>query len=452
MRSSLVFGAVGMGAALAVVIVAACSSDGTSTGDNVDLTPDGAGPSPSTPPPDGDGGTDVDAGYDPWAWEGPLPDGPPVETRPPNAESQQPAFPGQTRAPGHPTNVVFDVRVRASGLQNPWAIAPLPDGTLLVTERAGRLRIVNDGGVLSDPLSGVPTVVSSGQGGLLDVVLDPAFAQNDRIYFTYAESRDDGSGTAVARARLVRGATPSLADVETIWRMEAGSSSGAHFGSRIAFARDGNLFVTIGERGVAGGAGNAQDLTTAAGKVIRIRPDGTIPTDNPFVGRADALPEIWTSGYRNPQSAAVHPGTGALWTVEHGAQGGDEINVARAGKDYGWPTVAYGEQYGGAPIGEGLTARADVEQPIYYWDPVIAPSGAAFYDAPVFPAWRRSFFVGGLGGQHLARLTLDGERIIGEERLLESRGRIRDVRVSPSGTLLVSDESAGEILELVPSP
>lgn len=394
----------------------------------------------------------VDEDSNPWNWSGALPNGAPVESASPNAASQRPAFAGQTRAPGHPLNVAFETRVRADGLQSPWAVAQLPDGALLVTERPGRMRLIGTDGSVSAALAGTPSVFASGQGGLLDVVVDPEFATTDRIYFTYAEPRSDGAGTAVARARLDR-TTPQLTDVEVIYRMAATHDATVHFGSRIAFARDGNLFVTLGERGVGGGAGNAQDLTVANGKVIRIRPDGSIPDDNPHVGEAGVLPEIWSAGHRNQQAAAVHPGTGELWTAEHGARGGDEINVVRGGRDYGWPTVTYGEDYSGAPIGSGITAQDGIEQPIYYWDPVIAPSGAAFYDAPAFPAWRGSLFVGGLGGEHLARLTLDGERVIGEERILASRGsRIRDVRVSNAGTLLVVDDSRGEILELVPTP
>lgn len=429
---------------LALGFVAACSSNDDNDNRNDDTTDEQPGP--------GDSDTDTNADTDsPWTWSGPLPNGTPVETRTPNAPSQTPAFPGQTRAPGHRTDVDFQVRVVADGLQSPWAVAQLPDGALLVTERPGRLRLVATDGTVSAALAGVPAVFTSGQAGLLDVVLDPSFATNNRIFFTYSEPRDGGSATAVGRARLVRDGTPALADFVRIWQSETVHGANIHYGSRIAFARDGAIFVTVGERGVSGGSGNARDLSQTNGKVIRIDASGAAIADNPFVSRAGARPEIWSSGHRNPQSAAVHPGTGELWTVEHGAQGGDEVNIVRAGRDYGWPTVTYGEDYSGEPIGDGITALEGVEQPVYYWDPVIAPSGAAFYAADAFPAWRGSLFIGGLGGGHLARLTLDGDRIIGEERLLTDRGsRIRDVRVSNTGTLLVVDDSEGQVIELAP--
>lgn len=380
------------------------------------------------------------------------PSGPPVEKEPPNGAGQKPAFEGQTRAPGDPTNVAFDVKVVASGLIVPWAVAFLPDGAKLVTERPGRMRVIGADGKLSQPLGGLPEVDARGQGGLLDVTLDPAFAQNSLVYFSYAEPRQGGNGTAVARARLVREGTPRLEDVQVIWRMTPTLESTMHFGSRLVFARDGNLFVTLGERAIAAGRRQAQDLGSAFGKIVRIRPDGSIPPDNPFVGQDGALPEIWSLGHRNVQGAALHPHTGELWTAEHGSRGGDEVNVVRRGKNYGWPIISYGIEYEGGPIGEGITAKPGMEQPLYYWDPSIAPSGAAFYEADLFPAWKGSLFVGALAGKHLARLTLDGERVIGEERLLEDRGsRIRDVRVSPSGSLYVADESKGQILELVPA-
>jgi glucose/arabinose dehydrogenase len=379
------------------------------------------------------------------------PSGPPVESQPPNATGQTPAFPGQTRAPGDPAGVAFTVRVVASGLQIPWAVALLPDGAKVVTERVGAMRVIGADGSVSAPLGGVPAVLASGQGGLLDVVADPAFADSGLVFFTYAEAREDGSGTAVARGRLVREGAPRLEDVRVIWRMTPAREATFHYGARIVFGRDGNLFVAIGEHGASTGAGNARDVSSTNGKVIRIRPDGTAPPDNPLVGRPGALPEIFSLGLRNPQSAALNPATGELWTVEHGPRGGDEVNIIRAGKDYGWPHVSYGIDYSGAPLGDGKTSAPDVEQPVYFWDPVIAPSGAAFYDGDAFPAWKGSLLVGALSGRHLARLTLDGDRVIGEERLLVERGsRIRDVRVGKTGTIFVCDESKGEVLELVP--
>ena len=405
---------------------------------------------PAAPDAPSTSGTSTSSG-DPSPQPDPRPSGPPVEKRPPNGVNQHPAFPGQTRAPSHPTNVAFDVRIDASGLVNPWAVAFLPDGAKLVTERPGRMRIIGADGTLSEPLGGLPNVDARGQGGLLDVTLDPAFAQNDLVYFSYSEPREGGNGTAVARGRLVRTGAPRLENVQVIWRQMPTMDSTNHFGSRLVFAPNGNLFITLGERASGTSPQKSQELGTALGKVVRIRPDGTIPQDNPFAGTQGALPEVWSFGHRNVQGAAIHPQTGELWVIDHGARGGDEVNIARPGKNYGWPTITYGIDYGGGPIGEGLTAQAGMEQPLYYWDPSIAPCGAAFYDGELFPAWKGSLFVGALAGKHLVRLTLEGEHVIGEERLLEDKGRIRDIRVGPGGTIFVSDESNGHVVELVPS-
>ncbi|HVH44290.1 MAG TPA: PQQ-dependent sugar dehydrogenase [Labilithrix sp.] len=376
----------------------------------------------------------------------------PLETRPPNALDQRPAFEGQTRAPYRTAGVAFDVRVLANELEHPWALAFLPDGRMLVTERPGRMRIIGSDGTRSGPLAGVPRVYVRDQGGLLDVTLSPSFAQDGLIYFAYSEPRPDGNGTALARARLVLEGTPRLDDVQVIWRMTPTLDSTKHFGARIVFAPDGNLFLTLGERSDLAGRRQAQNLDSAFGKIVRLRPDGSAPPDNPFVGRAGALPEIWSFGHRNIQAAALHPKTKELWVVDHGARGGDEINIARRGHDYGWPTISYGVEYSGRKIGEGITQKEGMDQPLYYWDPVIAPSGAAFYDADLFPAWKGSLFVGALAGRHLVRLTLDGERVVGEERLLVDRGRVRDVRIGPTGSIYVlTDEDDGELLELVPS-
>jgi len=377
----------------------------------------------------------------------------PLETRPANAPHQKPAFEGQTRAPYRTANVAFDVRTVARGLEHPWAVAFLPGGAKLVTERPGRMRIVGPTGELSPPVEGVPKVFARGQGGLLDVALDPAFGNNQLVYFSYSEPREGGNGTAVARGRLVLGPPPRLENVEVIWRQTPALDSDKHFGSRLVFSPDGTLFITTGERLIPAGQRQAQDLGSALGKIVRIRPDGTIPEDNPFVGKEGALPEIWSLGHRNIQAAALHPQTKELWVVDHGARGGDEINVARAGRNYGWPIITYGEDYSGKPIGEGKTAQEGMEQPLYYWDPSIAPSGMAFYEGDAFPAWRGSLFVGALADRHLARLTLEGERVVGEERLLTEKGRrIRDVRVGPDGLVYVlTDEQNGELLVLEPA-
>jgi glucose/arabinose dehydrogenase len=378
-----------------------------------------------------------------------------VEARPPNAPNQQPAFPGQTRAPEQKSHVAFDVVTVAEGLQAPWAIAFLPDGRMLVTEKPGRLRVVASDGRLSPPVAGLPAIEARGQGGLLDVVLDPAFAANGLIYWSYSERRDaTGNYTAVARGRFVDGEAPRVEDARVIFRQVPALNSNLHFGCRLVFARDGTLFIALGERSITEGRMQAQRMDGLLGKVARINADGSIPADNPFVGQAGVRPEIWSIGHRNIQSAALHPATGELWAVEHGARGGDEMNIARKGRDYGWPTVTYGIEYNGRPILDGLTAKDGTEQPVYYWDPVIAPSGMAFYTGSAFPAWRGSVFIGGLTSTHLVRLALEGDRVVGEERLLtdlQPRERIRDVRQGPDGAIYVAtDNPRGRILKLVP--
>jgi aldose sugar dehydrogenase len=358
------------------------------------------------------------------------------------------AFGQQTKAPAPQLVSPVVVETVASGLVHPWGLQFLPDGRMLVTERPGRLRIVARDGKLSAPVVGVPPVVTIGQGGLLDVALDPRFADTGMIYLTYAEPRGAGTnGTAVTRAKLTL--TPdggTLDEVKVIFRQQPATTGGLHFGARIAIARDGHLFVTLGERFQRD---MAQGLNNHYGKVIRITADGTVPAGNPVRAAADAAPEIWSHGHRNPQSAAIHPTTGRLWTVEHGARGGDEINIPQAGKNYGWPLITYGIDYSGARIGSG-PQQVGLEQPIYYWDPSIAPSGMAFYTGTRMPAWTGNLFVGALAGQHLTRLILDGERVIGEERLLTTQGdRIRDVRQGPDGALYVLvDHPEGRVLRV----
>jgi aldose sugar dehydrogenase len=335
----------------------------------------------------------------------------------------------------------------ADGLDHPWGLAFLPDGRMLVTERAGRVRLIEKDGRLSAPLSGVPEVYARGQGGLLDVALDPHFSETRLVYLSFAEPGDGGAGTAVARGRL---GEDGLEGVAVIFRQMPKVGGANHWGSRLVFARDGTLFVTLGDR--FSYRERAQDLGAHLGKIVHINPDGSVPKDNPFVGRAGALPEIWSLGHRNVQGAALHPATGALWEVEHGARGGDEINIPEAGKNYGWPVITYGVDYSGAKIGEG-TAKPGMEQPIYYWDPSIAPSGMAFYTGDKFPAWRGNLFVGALKAQCLVRLELDGARVVKEERLLTGLGeRIRDVRQGPDGFLyLLTDASAGRLLRVEPA-
>lgn len=378
----------------------------------------------------------------------------PVETKAANAPDQQPAFAGQTRAPEVKANVAYEVSDYVTGLQKPWGLAFLPDGALLVSEKAGRLRLFADGR-LSDPLAGVPQVDANGQGGLLGLAVDPDFARNGLVYMAFSERQADGrNNTAVARGRLVTaaGQPPRLEGTEVIWRQTPSIASRGHFGSRLVFARDGTLYVTTGDRQINESRPNAQRLDTTIGKVVRINADGSVPKDNPFVGRESVRPEIYSSGHRNIQAAALHPQTGELWEVEHGTRGGDELNIVRPGKNYGWPDVAYGIEYGGGAITGGITRKEGIEQPIYYWDPVIAPSGMAFYTHDAAPAWKGSLFVGGLGPKYLARLTLDADRVVGEERLLTEVGeRLRDVVVGPDGALYVAtDNEDGRVLKVTP--
>ena len=354
-----------------------------------------------------------------------------------------------TKAPPARTTPAIKVETFAKGLVHPWGLAFLPDDRLLVTERPGRVRIVGRDGALSAPLSGVPKVYASGQGGLLDVALSPDLASSGLVFLSYAEPRDGSkNGTSVARARLViEGDGGRLDALQVIFRQEPSYASSAHFGSRIVFTPDGSLFVTLGERYSA--REEAQNPFNHLGKLVRIMPDGSPYAGNP--GKSGWRPEIWSIGHRNVQGAALNPATGKLWTIEHGARGGDEINVPEAGKNYGWPVITYGRDYNYLKIGEG-THKAGMEQPIYYWDPSIAPSGAAFYTGDRFPEWKGNLFVGALAGRALHRLVLDGEKIVAEEKLLADLGeRIRDVRSGPDGALwLLTDHPEGRVLRVAP--
>lgn len=336
----------------------------------------------------------------------------------------------------------------ADGLEHPWGIAFLPDGRALVTERPGRLRIVAKDGKLGRPIEGVPAVHVINQGGLLDVALDPEFASNRLVYLSYTEPRDGGNGTAVARGRLT---DDGLADVEVIFRQQPTVKGGHHFGSRLVFARDGRLFVTLGDR--FSERARAQTLDSHLGKVVRIERDGTVPADNPFTGQRGALPEIWSYGHRNVQGAALHPATGELWTNEHGPRGGDELNRTLAGRNYGWPVVTYGVEYSGAKISDSPTAPG-IEPPVHHWVPSIATSGLLFYTGERFPKWRGSAFVGGLASKQVARLEMDGDRVVSEERLFEGvvSQRVRDVEQGPDGLIyLLTDEKNGRLLRIEPA-
>jgi glucose/arabinose dehydrogenase len=352
-------------------------------------------------------------------------------------------------APRSPTpgSVKLAARVTdvATGLEHPWGLAFLPDGRLLVTERPGRLRLVANSR-LSEPLAGVPGVYARGQGGLLDVALGPRFAQDRLVYLSFSEPGAGGAGTAVARGRL---GERGLEGTQVIWRQQPKVDASNHWGSRLVFRPDGTLFVTLGDRFAY--RERAQDLSVALGKIVRINGDGTVPRDNPFAGRDGARPEIWSYGHRNVQAAALDA-RGELWTVEHGARGGDELNNPQPGKNYGWPVITYGVDYSGARIGVGRS-QPGMEQPVYYWDPVIAPSGAVFYSGAAFPEWRGDLLVGSLRPGALVRLRIDGGRVVQEERYLGELGeRIRDVRQGPDGAIyLLTDSFRGRILRLDPA-
>ncbi|HUE77971.1 MAG TPA: PQQ-dependent sugar dehydrogenase [Longimicrobiales bacterium] len=374
----------------------------------------------------------------------------PIESREPNAPDQQPSFPGQTRACEIDSGVAYEVEVLTDELVHPWAVEPLPGGELLVTERPGRLRIISAAGDLGDPIGGLPPVDAKGQGGLLDVALSPSFESDRTIYWSYAEPRQGGNGTTVARGVLAADGR-RVENVEVIVRTMPTYAGSLHFGSRLAFGPDGMLYITLGDRSDAPMRPHAQRLDSHLGSILRVAPDGSIPPDNPFVGRDDALGEIWTLGHRNVQAAAFDA-EGRLWVVEHGARGGDELNLIEKGGNYGWPLQAYGIEYSGRPISGASPAPTGYEQPVYYWDPVIAPSGAQFHTGDAFPEWRGSLFIGALREQRLVRLALTDGRVTGEEHLLADRGqRIRDVRQGPDGALyVVTDEERGELWRITP--
>jgi glucose/arabinose dehydrogenase len=336
------------------------------------------------------------------------------------------------------------VETVAEGLEHPWGLEFLPDGRMLVTERPGRLRLVTADGLAGAPVAGVPAVFAEGQGGLLDVALDPAFAKNQRVYISYAEPGGGGASTAVARGRLVNDA---LRDVQVIFRQQPKLGGGSHFGSRLVFAPDGNLFITTGERFKFD---PAQDLSNTLGKILRVRPDGSTPDDNPFTLRPGVPPAIWSYGHRNVQAAAMHPHTGKLWAIEHGPRGGDELNIVEAGRNYGWPLVSWGRHYNLRGIPDPDT-RPDLAQSIYQWTPVIAPSGMMFYTAGLFPDWQGDILVGGLVAKAIVRLTQDGKSAEEVERI-ELNARIRDVVQGPDGAIYaLTDEDNGAILRIAPA-
>jgi glucose/arabinose dehydrogenase len=375
---------------------------------------------------------------------------PPIETREPKASNQRPAFKGQTRACAVKSNVAFDVVVLAKGLDRPWAVEPLPGGDLLVTEKPGQMRIVSAKGQVGRPIGGVPKVDDRDQGGLLDVVLSPKFESDRTIFWSYSEPRVRGNATSVARGVLSSDRS-RLEQVRVIFRARPSYDGTKHFGSRLIFGTDGMLYVTLGDRSDRSMRPQAQQLDSHMGKILRITPDGQAPKDNPFVGKSNALPEIWSVGHRNIQAAGLDP-DGQLWEVEHGTNGGDELNRVEKGENYGWPLQAYGEEYSGTPIQGAVTSRQGYEDPVYYWDPVIAPSGMEFYTGDAFPEWKGDLFIGALREMRLVRLELKDNRVTGEEHLLTDRGqRVRDVRQGPDGALyVVTDQGNGQLWKIVP--
>ncbi len=391
----------------------------------------------------------------------------PIETRQPNAKEQTPTFPEQTRACAVETKTVYEVSVVAKGLNKPWAVEPLPNGDFLITEKGGQIRIISNDGKIGEPLEGVlsveqggvtqaskqgglPPITARGQGGLLDVALSPNFKKDQTIFWSFSEDREDGSGTSVARGRLSKD-RKKLEDVRVIFQAVPAYNNGLHFGSRIAFGQDGKLYVTTGDRFDRPNRLKVQQLDNHYGKVMRINPDGSIPKDNPFVNKKGAKPEIWSLGHRNLQSAVFDP-NGKLWTVEHGARGGDELNLIKKGENYGWSVVTFGQEYSGQAIPNAKTTRESYVDPVYYWDPVIAPSGMEVYTGSKFPEWKGNIFIGGLASQRLVRLIVKDNKVVGEEHLLTGRNqRIRDVKQGNDGFLyVVTDEGDGELIRIAP--
>ncbi|HEX6848882.1 MAG TPA: PQQ-dependent sugar dehydrogenase [Chitinophagaceae bacterium] len=350
----------------------------------------------------------------------------PVETHTPNT-NYKPARTGQTRVAGVKTKTAYKTEKIAEKLGLPWAVIPLPDGRLLITEKRGSMQILDVNGTLVKKITGFPEVNSSGQGGMLDVALDPNFSKNKMIYWSYSEKTQDGNLMAVAKGELNE-AESRINKPVVIFRATPALKSSLHYGSRLIFDKDGNLFVSTGERSIMEGRKQAQWLNSGLGKIFKITKDGKPAPGNPFLNQKDAMPEIFAYGIRNAQSLDIHPGTGELWEAEFGPRGGDEVNIIRAGKNYGWPTITYGIEYGGGKVGEGIQQKEGMEQPVYYWDPVLSPGGMAFYKGNAIPEWKNNLFIGGLSSMHIARLVIENNKVVGEERLLEDKKeRFRDI-------------------------
>ena len=368
---------------------------------------------------------------------------PPVETQSPNVDYES-AFEGQTRVNGVKTKTPYEVKVITDGLSKPWAVKSLPDGRLLITEKAGNLRIVTQAGDMSDAITGFPEVDSRSQGGLLDVAIAPDFETSKMLYFTlaeFAENKSDGSLTAVGKGKLSTDES-KIENFEIIFRAIPYFDNSMHFGSRLVFDRKGNIFASTGERSDLRTRPNAQLLNTGHGKIVYITTEGNAVAGNPFMNTTDALSEIYSYGHRNVQGLDIHPETGDLWANEMGPKGGDELNLIKSGGNYGWPTIGYGIEYNGKKVGDGLTQKEGMEQPVYYWDPVLSPSGMTFYSSDVMLEWKNNLFIGGLSSKHIARLVIEDNKVVGEERLLDKENqRFRDVEMGNDGALYaVTDE------------
>ncbi|MFP5079744.1 PQQ-dependent sugar dehydrogenase [Pedobacter sp. JCM 36344] len=358
----------------------------------------------------------------------------PVETMPPNA-NYKPEFTGQTRVSGIKTTTSYSSAIITSALQSPWGIASLPGGKFLVNEKAGKMRVVTATGAIGEPISGLPAVNAAGQGGLLGLCLDPEFTTNRMVYWSFSQPSADGNVTAIAKGKLSIDER-SLEGVTVIYRATPGYSGTNHYGGRILFDRTGNLMASTGERSDLVTRPQAQSLNSGLGKVVRITKDGQPAAGNPFIGQADARPEIYSLGHRNPQGLAIHPVTGAIWQAEHGPRGGDEINKLQAGGNFGWPIITYGIEYSGERVGEGIQQRSGLQQPAYYWDPVVSPSGMTFYSGNRVSEWQNNLFIGALSGMHIIRLAFENDKVVGEERLLASeRQRFRDITQGTDGAL-----------------
>lgn len=364
---------------------------------------------------------------------------PPVETGKANTD-YKPAFAGQTRVQGVKTKTAYNADKIAEGLGRPWAITPLPDGRFIITEKTGFMTIHDANGKQLKKITGFPEVDSRGQGGLLDVAHDPDFAKNRMLYWSFSEKQKDGTNlTAVAKGKLSADET-KIENPTVIFRATPSLNSTLHYGSRLLFDKSGNLFVSVGERSILDGRKQAQLLSSGLGKIFRITKDGKPASGNPFIGKANVMPEIYSYGHRNVQSLAFHPVTGDLWEAEFGPRGGDELNLIKPGKDYGWPTITYSLEYSGQKVGEGITQKAGMEQPIYFWDPVLAPSGMAFYSGNAIPEWKNNLFIGGLASMHIARLVIENNKVVGEERLLADKNeRFRDIAYANNMLYAVTD-------------